>query len=271
MIAAGPHAAAEVAGYRDMWRAAPAALAERLGIAHRDVGDGLCVGCAALPRAPVFNHAFGLGLARPAGEAELDEVQAFFAGLGTPFLVAVDPAAAGLGEALARRGFGDGARPWMTFSRDPGPAPAGAGATDLAIEDAGRPRAAAFGAIEAAAFGMPAELGAWMAELVDRPGWTCLLALDGREPVGAAALFVEGDIGWFTMGATLPEHRGRGAQGALFAERLRRARALGLRRVITETGAPVGDEAPGPSYRNMLRFGFEEERLRPNLASPGWA
>ena len=73
-----------------------------------------------------------------------------------------------------------------------------------------------------------------------------LVARDGGEPVGAAALFVDGDTGWFTMGATMPQHRGRGAQGALFAERLRRAERLGLRRVVTETGAPVGDEGPGP-------------------------
>ena len=49
------------------------------------------------------------------------------------------------------------------------------------------------------------------------------------------------------------------------------ARALeaGARHFVTETGAPVGDESPGPSYRNMLRSGFAEIALRPNYSSPG--
>ena len=267
MIAAA-HASTEVDGYRDLWRAVPPALAERHGIAHRDVGGGVCLGCASMSGHPIFNHAIGLGISAPAADAELDEVDAFFERLGAAYLVAVDAAATGLAEALAGRGVGEAGRPWMTFRRDPGPHPATAVATDLRIEDAGTSRASAFGGIVAAAFGMPPDLVAWTAALVGRPGWTCLLALDGGEPVGAAALFAEGDTGWFTLGATLPEHRGRGSQGALFAERLRRAERLGLRRLITETGAPVGDESPGPSYRNMLRFGFAEEGLRPNLGRP---
>ena len=64
-----------------------------------------------------------------------------------------------------------------------------------------------------------------------------------------------------------PEHRGRGAQGAILAGRIDRARELGLRRVATETGVPRED-GPGPSYRNILRAGFEEIEVRPNLASP---
>ena len=154
----------------------------------------------------------------------------------------------------------------MTFRRGPSPTPR---AGDLRVEETGPSRAAAFGSIIAAAFEMPADFAGWMAALVDRPGWTALLALDGDEPVGAAALFVYGRAGWLGMGATLPEHRGKGAQGALFAERLRRAEELGLEAVLTETGAPVGDERPGPSYRNMLRYGFSEAGLRPNLRSPG--
>jgi hypothetical protein len=267
-VIAAPHATAELAGYRDVWRAAPRALAERLGIAHLDVGGGVCLGCAAMDGNPIFNHAIGLGVSAPAGEAELEEVEAFYAGLGVGYLVAVDAAAEGLAEALAERGFRDGPRPWMAFGREPGGAPAAIGGGP-AVEEAGAGRATAFGEIQAAAFDLPPEVAPWIAGLVGRPGWTCLLALDRGEPIGAAALFVDGDTGWLGFGATLPEARGLGAQGALFAERLRRAERLGLRRVVTETGAPVGDERPGPSYRNMLRFGFAEEALRPNLRSPG--
>ena len=118
MIAAA-HATAEVAGYRDFWRAAPPALAGRLGIARRDVAGGVCLACAAMGGSPIFNHAVGLGVSARAGEAELEEVDAFYAGLGVGYLVAVDAAAEGLAEALSERGFRDGSRPWMTFGREP--------------------------------------------------------------------------------------------------------------------------------------------------------
>ena len=81
------------------------------------------------------------------------------------------------------------------------------------------------------------------------------------------ALFAHGEVGWLGFGATRPEHRGRGAQGAILAGRIERARGLGLRRLVTETGAPRED-GPGPSYRNILRAGFREIEVRPNLASP---
>jgi hypothetical protein len=213
---------------------------------------------------PILNHVLGAGLGAPAGDAELDAVERFYAGLGAAYNVAVEGAAEGLGALLERRGFAP-ARPWMTFRREAAPAPAPAGGP--AVEDAGPARAHVFGEIVATAFGMPPDFAGWMAELVGRPGWTTLLALDGGTPVGAGALFVHGDAGWLGMGATLPRHRGRGAQGALFAERLRRLHALGLP-ALTETGAPRDGEAPGPSYRNMLRAGFSELALRPNLRSP---
>lgn len=69
------------------------------------------------------------------------------------------------------------------------------------------------------------------------------------------------------FGATRPQYRGRGAQGAILAARIERARELGLRRLATETGAPR-DDGTGPSYRNILRAGFREIEVRPNLASP---
>jgi GNAT superfamily N-acetyltransferase len=256
---------ADIAAYRDLWRAAPPGVAARHGIALHEVAGAVCLGCASMSGAPILNHAFGVGLRAPAGDAELDEIERFYDEIGAAYSVAVDPAATGLAALLERRGFCE-TRPWMTFRRRPGGVEAPG---RLRIEEPGAARAEAFGAIVAAAFEMPPDFAGWMAALADRPGWTALLALDGDEPVGAATLFVNGRAAWLGMGATLPEHRGRGAQGALFAERIRRAAELGLEAVLTETGAPIGEEGPGPSYRNMLRYGFAEVALRPNLRSPG--
>ena len=244
---------AELAGYRDLWRAAPAELAALHGIAAIDVAGGACLACVSQAGSPMLNHAVGVGVTERADDDALDRIERFYAGLGVPCTIAAAPAAGDLAARLQARGYST-VRPWMTFHREAGPAPAPD--TGLRLVEAGPGTAAAFGGIVATAFEMPPEFSAWLAAVPGRPGWHCLLALAGDVPVGAAALFVEGPAGWFTFGATLPEHRGLGAQGSLFTERVRRANELGLRHLVTETGAPVGDERPGPSYRNMLRYGF---------------
>jgi GNAT superfamily N-acetyltransferase len=79
-------------------------------------------------------------------------------------------------------------------------------------------------------------------------------------------LFALDDAGWIGVAATQPEYRGRGVQGAVFAARFDRAREIGLRTLITETGIT---DPPGPSYRNMLRTGFRPTYARPVYALPG--
>jgi hypothetical protein len=256
---------AEIAGYRDMWRAAPRDLAEGWGVAALDVGDAVCLACAGVPDSPMLNHAVGLGVTSPAADADLDAVERFYARAGTACTVAVAACAEGLDERLRTRGYAE-RRPWMTFHREAGTVPAPPG--DVRVVDVDPGTAHVFGGIVAAAFEMPPELSGWLAAIPGRPGWTCQLAVHGDVPIGAAAIFVEGDSAWFSLGATLPEHRGLGAQGSLFASRARRALELGVRHFVTETGAPLGDDGPGPSHRNMLRAGFAEVELRPNLGSP---
>jgi GNAT superfamily N-acetyltransferase len=117
-------------------------------------------------------------------------------------------------------------------------------ATDLRVAETGPSRARAFGAIAAEAFGLPPEVAPWFAGLPGRPGWSCLVALDGDEPVAAGALYAAGGAGWLALGATRPAHRGRGAQPALIAARIRRAAELGCRLVVAETGA-AGPDGPG--------------------------
>jgi len=242
---------AELTAYRALWAAVPGDVAARHGVAAMDVAGGTCLAVASQAGDPILCHAVGLGVGWQVSDADLDRVAAFYAARGGRYQVSAVPSATGdLGDRLLARGFRP-ARPWMTFDR-----PAGdiAGpATGLRVVEADAGSASAFGAIVATAFALPADLSGWLARVVGAPGWTCLLALDGDVPVGAAAVAVDGDTAWFGIGATLAEHRGKGAQGALFAARSRVALAAGARRFATETGAPARGERPGPSYRNMLR------------------
>ena len=127
----------------------------------------------------------------------------------------------------------------------------------------GPDRAEDFARIVVAAFEFDPTLAPFAWAPMGRPGWSHYLGFDGADAVAAGALFVTADVAWLGYGATLESHRGRGGQSALFARRLADARIAGCRLAITETGEDTPEE-PNPSYRNMLRAGFELAYFRSN-------
>jgi GNAT superfamily N-acetyltransferase len=193
------------------------------------------------------------------GELDLDAVAGVYA--GKAHIVSVPPWVEGLDERLEARGYTRG-YPWMKFERDPNPAPR----VESGLRVAETQDAELFGATVAEGFGAPPEAAPGFA-LAGRPGWHCFLAWDGDEPAAAGGLFVDDRVAWFAGSATRPAFRGRGAQTALLAARIDRARMVGARRLCVETGERVPDR-PDQSYRNILRAGFREAYLRPNWRSP---
>src|SRR5262249_48653340 len=115
-----------------------------------------------------------------------------------------------------RRGF-EADYPWQKFERGVEPFEA---RTDLRIGAADE----RFGAVCGAAYGVASDTASWLASVRRREGWQAFAAYDGQEPVATGALFVAGDVGWVGLGATLPTARGRGAQTAILAARIDRAR-----------------------------------------------
>jgi len=259
----------ELHAFLDMFAALPASLGPELGAVATQIGGATCTALPALAASREFNRVTGLGESEPFTDADLEAVDRFYADAGAPgYVVTLSPtgAALGLRERLEARGFTE-AYAWMKFARpaaDPPPA-----TTDLEIAPARPDQADAFAAVAIASFGMPGAFTAWLAALVGRRGWTCMLALDGEEPVGAGALHVHDGAGWLGIGGTLPAARGRGAQSSLLAARIAAAQAVGAVALETETGERV-DDRPSASYRNILRAGFTEAYLRPNFASPGF-
>ena len=255
---------AEIAGYVDTFRAAPGALARERGISHAEIGSAVCTAVAALPGSRMLNHVLGLGRRAPALEPVLDGIADRYR--ERRYYVALSPDAqpADLAARLAVRGFVPDYG-WMKFRR--GVEPPERAETTLRVEAIGRERAADFGRIVAAGFELPPFVAPWVAELVGRRGWTCFLAFDGDEPAASGALYVHGEVGWLSYGATLPEHRRKGAQGALLAARIRAAPGLGCSELVTETGEAV-EGRPSNSYRNIVRASFQEAYVRPNLRSP---
>lgn len=244
----------EVEAYAEMFAAAPPGVGAELARA----GAAVAVRIPGVPLTEL-NRIVGL-----TSIAELEQLEPLYEGGRT--VVSLDPAA-GLDTELEARGYAQG-YPWQKFERgvEPYVAP-----TDLRIEEADR--AGGFGAAIAGAFGAPAAFASWFDELVGRPGWSVFASFDGDRCIGGGALFVLEDpgvseyTGWLGIGGTLADARGRGSQGAVFAARIDRARELGVTRLVTETGVPR-DGQSGPSYRNMLRVGFEPTYVRPNYVKP---
>ena len=244
----------EIEAFRSLLRGVPGALV-------RELGGAVCTAYEATPQSAMFNRALGLAAA---SDRELDEIDAFFAGLGVAYAVTVtpdvDPALPAL---LERRGFRRGYA-WTKFRR--GSAEPPAVRTDLRVHAAGPEHAAAFADVFTRAYGTPELVRPMIERLPSLPGWRCFLAYSGDRPAASAALFLAGDVAWLGVAGTLPELRGRGAQNALLAARIAAARDAGCSAVVTETGAPV-DGKPGPSYRNILRAGFERAYVRENYLS----
>ena len=255
---------AETAAFRDLFAAVPPQVAARHGFAITEIGGAACGVAASIPASREFNRVMGCGLHADAGEEVLDEIERWYG--GAPFVVALSPEAAppGVAASLAARGFTPDYA-WMKFCRTPdaeATAP-----TDLRIEQVGADRAGDFAGVVVRAFEMPSFLGDMLRALPGRDNWLCWVAYGGETPYGAGALFVDDDSAWASFGATLPEARGRGAQSAILAARIRAAAEAGCRNITTETGVRVLGR-PARSYRNLLRAGFDEVYERPNWRSP---
>ncbi len=254
---------AEAAAMADIVAAAPAGLVAALGIAAHQEDGVLMMRVDAMRRARELTRAMGLGPSGADVERQLHVVRRFFGEGG--HMVSLRPGATDDAcRALEEAGYAPG-YPWDTFARPCFPAPAGA--TDLRVREAVAGDAEAVGDVIRTAFGMPPPMTGWIGALVGRPGWTVVLAEDGGRIVSAGAVATGGDTGWLGLGGTLPEARGRGGQGALFAARIAAAAAAGCTRVATETGAP-GPDGPGPSHRNIVRAGFTTVRRRANWIAP---
>ena len=222
--------------------------------------------CLRAPHArdsPMLNLVDGLGVDGPVDEARLDDA---LAAMGdTSFYVAVSPSAdASLDGLLEARGLEPGWG-WMLFERPP--SPASSVETELRIVEVDAGTLDAWAGVVATAYGLPDDTLPWFAAIPETTAWHAFVALEGDEPAAAAAVWIEDHAAYFGMAGTLPEHRGKGGQGALFAVRIERALAAGCTMLVTETGE-LRDGSPSSSYRNIRRYGFEERhvvahRLRP--------
>lgn len=258
----------ERAALESIFAAAPAAVAATLGLGQFRRGGAFVGLAAALPAsAIVINRAIGLGLGSVATEEDVGEIVAAYAAAGVRrYFVHRHPASqpAALADWLLAAGLGR-ARAWQKFERPLAPPPAAS--TRLEVRLVGREHGEDFARIACHAFDLGELAIPWLAELPGRPGWHVCMSFAGGQPAGTGALYVQDGIAWFDFGATAPEFRQQGSQGAVLVRRIALALELGCRRLLTCTGKAVPGD-PQHSYRNLLKAGFCETTVRENFAPP---
>ncbi len=222
----------------------------------------------AMPGVPstMLNRVAGLGLAEPATEDHLDAIDELFEPFGVQYAIAIAPGAqpVELTGWLAERGFTSGYA-WTKFSRDVEDRLHVM--TDLRVELVDPAAGDDFALVVREAYELPEEVETGLARTPELDRFSCFVAYAGDEPAAAGALVVDGETGWLGFGATRPAFRRRGGQNAVFAARIRHARELGAKRLVTETGERVIGR-PSSSYRNIVRAGFRPAYVRPNFLSP---
>lgn len=252
----------EVEVWRDTLAAAPERLRAAIGLDAAPFAGGLAMRCRALPTL-LYNRAFGFGLEDPFGAAELERIVRHFPA-GAEFTIQPSPACVFEGarawlDARGMRSWFD----WVCWSRALD-AEAPDAPSDLAIAEVAPHEADAFAELCTGIFD-ERPLAPVLAATVGRAGWRSYVARDGGRAVATGMLFVHGRDAWLGWGATLASHRGRGAQSALVARRLRDARAMGATHARVETADDLPGQ-PNPSFRNMRRAGFTLLYRRPSHA-----
>jgi GNAT superfamily N-acetyltransferase len=257
------HDLVESEAWTDFSNSAPVSTMENCGIKVFPVG-GVYATMTSKIDVIAFNRVVGLGINKPIDDRIIDiilnkietyKVERFFIQVH-PEVYSDD-----IRKLLVSKNFYH-YNNWVRLIRDNSPAKKTK--TNLNIKTIEVNESKASAQIVVNAFEWPEELVDWIAAPVGRKKWHHYMAFENNVPVATAAFYLGGEYAWFDFAATHPQHRGKGAQSALLAERIEDCRALGVKEMIVET-AEQTTEKESPSYRNVLKSGFKEAYKRPNF------
>jgi hypothetical protein len=250
----------ELLAWRDLREAATVADRDGMGMRSAEIAGAFAMATSATDSL-IENRVLGLGLREPATDDIVKSVLANYPRDGS-FAVNLCPFArpADAAEVLARHGFATFFHHLKWVRDDSAVAPV---ETSLDVIAIGAERAHEWEHLYATVHDLPPSFATWASRAVGRAHWTHVLALDGGQPVAAAAMFASDGHAWLGMMGTRESHRRRGAQGALLAARVRAGLEAGVHTFAIETG-PDGPERPGGSLRNAARAGFRRAYERPS-------
>jgi GNAT superfamily N-acetyltransferase len=251
----------EARSWSTYYGAASAGVARDLGVAHEWI-DGAVATALSEIDVLAYNRVIGLGLERPVSPSTVDQVIAFYRDhrVSRCFVQTHPDADPSVSPLLASRGF-QHHNNWVKLYRSITSPPRGD--TPLRVDEIGPEHAAAFASIIRRSFEHPDMLEPFLAGAVGQPGYRAYLAFDGDDAIAAASLFTDGEVAQLAFAGTLPDRRGRGAQGALIARRLADAHDAGCAWMISETAEDRVDHRV-QSFRNLIQLGFNVAYSRPN-------
>ena len=243
-----------------MLKSATGAMAARSPETELSVAE-LAGGCLAFSGSDVpLTRAIGVGTLGPIGEDEVDRVEAFYKVRNSPVRLVIsertDPR---LTYVLKAKGYESGGfmqNWWMPLDRKP----AFTASEDIEIVPADLQQADEWVKTVAAGFeeeDVPVDEARIPRRVLDT--FYCLGFADGAQPffakhngviAGGGVLHITGETASIRTTSCRVEHRNHGVQRALLAFRLNAAANAGCRFAFSST------DKPGPSSRNLRRFGF---------------
>lgn len=222
----------------------------------------------AVPNLPILamNRVVGLGLDREIMTADLEDIIAFYQSAGVNrFFIQLTPTV--LDERLRQLLTSNGFRHYNNWTKHykkideydyPRPN------EDFRISPLPAKSAAEFGEIICDCFGWKYPgLDQWLNNCIGQTAYQHYSVNVADEIVAVAALHTAEDYASMAFAATRPTYRGLGIQQALLLKRIRDARQLGCRYLVSETA----EEKPGKpvtSARNMRRMGLQIAYQRQN-------
>jgi GNAT superfamily N-acetyltransferase len=217
----------------------------------------------------LFNRVIGLGQSAPASDRQIADLMDRYWTLGiSDYWVHAGPYThpPRLGRMLHAHGLSLYRRSWVKMMR---PAhPVHALSSQIRTRPATLEDAHAVASIVGPAFDLGQRAAELFTNLIDRPRWSVLVAELDAQVVGAAGLFVDGEMAYLAFAATRPKFRRLGTQRALMQARINLASEAGCSWIATETGFPLTADEPNPSYHNMLWAGFRPVEIRDNYSPP---
>ena len=235
---------------------APAHVKEALGMATARIGGGVACSMRYDPTGGYWSKALGYGIDRPVDADLIAEIAEFYRKQDSrqatlqiaPALLPADWDEIRRANAITGGGW------WVKLLCEADYFTPGR--TDLRIAPVEPEQQLDAAGLLMRGFGMPAaDLVEMFAATSARDDILAFAAWDGDKMVAVSSLFFYGDSAEFAGTATLPEHRGRGAQSALLAARAAAAVERGVNWFVVETGRPDPGEV-NHSYNNLLRSGF---------------
>lgn len=250
----------EQAVWSELYKAIDAETKQQLGASSQKFLDADCLIMSGFP-VWFLNRVIGLGLEQSVTEDDIDQLIALYHGSDVPIGISLCPniQTTQITRWLTDRGFAI-ANQWVKMAR--GISPPQHSNSLLRVEPARPDQADIVADIVKTGFELDEALGPVFGVPVHSENNRVYIAWDGDTPAAVGTLSLYGDVGHLNTAATLPEFRGRGAQGAIMVRRIQDGIQLGCKGFVTETWDP--GESTNHSYNNMLRHGFELAYKRPN-------